>query len=161
MLFSSSAIHGIYALCFLSRRQRGTVVAASELGAAVGIPKDYASKVLRRLVDAGLVDSIIGRNGGYSLAKELKDIGLVEVFDALNPPAKEDRLRPASCKGEPSRMCAAHRGLQLLNARVRRAISNETLAELVGSVCTHEYTPVSTFPYCKPEKENRNVVAVS
>lgn len=49
-------------------------------------------------------------------------------------------------KGEPSRMCAAQRGLVRLDARVRRALGHETLAELVGPVCSQERTPVSTDP---------------
>ncbi len=160
MLFSGTAIHGVYALCYLNRQPRGTVVSANAVATAVGIPKDYASKVLKRLVSAGLVDSVIGRCGGYALAQELRKISLVEVLDALNPPEEEDRLRPQSCKGEPSRMCTAHRGLLRLNGRVRRALSNETLAALAGPVCSHEYSPVSTYPYCISEEENHNVVAV-
>ncbi len=161
MLFSATAIHGIYALCYLNRQQRGTAVSADEVATAVRIPKDYASKVLRRLVDAGLVDSVIGRGGGYALAKELGDISLVVVLDALNPPQNEDRLRPRCCHGEPSRVCGAHRGLLRLNARVRRAISKETLTALVGPVGSHQDAPVSTYISCVSEKENHNVVAVS
>ncbi len=148
MLFSGTAIHGVYALCYLSRRQRGTAASAAEVATAVCIPKDYASKVLRRLVDAGLVDSVIGRGGGYALAKELGDISLLAVLDALNPPQNEDRLRPRSCQGEPSRMCAAHRELLRLNARVRRAMSNETLAALGRPAGSRQDDQVSTYISC-------------
>lgn len=157
MLFSKTAIHGVYALCYLSRQQRGAALSAADVAAAVGIPKDYTSKVLQRLADAGLVVSVIGRHGGYALAKELRDISLVEVLDGLNPPEEENRLRPRSCTGEPSKMCEAHRGLLWLNARVRRALSNETLAALVGQACSHEGIPVSTYPHCVSEKENHDV----
>ena len=161
MLFSSTVIHGIYALCYLGRQQRGKAVSAAADASAVCIPTDYASKVLKHLVRAGLVDSVIGRCGGYALAKGLRDIFLVEILDALNPPEDEARLRPRSCKGEPSNMCAAHRGLLRLSARVRRSLSNETLAELVGPVCSHECIPISTHISCVFEEENHNVVAVS
>ncbi len=161
MLFSSTAIHGLYALCYLSHQQRGTPISAAAVASAVCIPKDYASKVLKRLADAGLVDSVIGRGGGYALAKELRDIRLIEVLDALNPPEETDRLRPRSCMGAPSKMCVAHRGLLWVNARVRRALGNETLAALVGPACGNEGAPVSTHISCIEESENHNVIAIS
>lgn len=161
MLFSSTAIHGVDAMCFLSRQRRGTVVSAPAVATEVRISKDYASKVLRRLVGAGLLVSVIGRCGGYALAKKPRDISLVEVLDALNPPEEEDHLRPRASKVEPLSMRMAHSGLLRLNARLRRALGDETLAALVGPVCSHERSPVSTYISCVSNEENHNVVAVS
>ncbi len=135
MLFSRTAVHGIYALCFLKRQENGTPLSAPVVAASLGIPRDQASKVLQSLNNAGLVDSIRGRFGGYVVTKSLNEIPVVEVLDALNPPEEDEHLRPRTCNRNPKRMCNAHRGLQRLNERVRDALLGETLAELDGTVC--------------------------
>lgn len=135
MLFSRTAVHGIYTLCYLNREKRGTSLSSPAVAAALGIPRDQASKVLQGLHNAGLVASIRGRRGGYVLMKQLEEISVVDVLDALNPPEDDERLRPKTCKRDSTRTCSAHRGLRRLNNRVRQALAGETLAELAGTVC--------------------------
>lgn len=136
MLFSRAAVHGIYTLCYLNRAASGTSPSSPMVAASVGIPREQASKVLQRLSRAGLVRSIRGRRGGYVLVKKLEDISVVDVLDALNPPENDERLRPKTCKRDSTTMCQAHHGFQQLNDRIRRVLGNETLAGLVGSVCS-------------------------
>jgi Rrf2 family protein len=135
MLFSRTAVHGIYALCYLNQAERGTLVSAPAVAAAFGIPRAHASKVLQSLNNAGLVRSIRGRRGGYMPIKQLNEISVVEVLDALNPPDDDERLRPKTCKRDSGQMCGAHRGLQRLNSRARDALADETLEGLSGTVC--------------------------
>ncbi len=135
MLFSRTAVHGIYTLCYLNREGSGTSLSSPAVAAALGIPRDQASKVLQGLNNAGLVKSIRGRRGGYVLTKALEEIPVADVLEALNPPEDDEHLRPKSCTHDATRMCGAHRGLLRLNDCVRRALANETLAGLEGSVC--------------------------
>ncbi len=160
-LFSGTSIHGIYALCYLSRQPVGSVCSSAVIADALGVRQDVALKLLQRLSGAGLITSVCGRRGGYMLPRSLEDISLIEVLDALNPKEDEDRLRPRSCTGEPSQMCGAHRGLLRLNARVRSALGKETLAILVGSLCIYEDAPAGSHFICKSEKENQHAVTVS
>lgn len=136
MLFSRTAVHGIYALCYLNRAKSGTSLSAPRVALALNIPRDQASKVLQSLNNAGLVQSIRGRRGGYTLMKSLDEISVIEVLDALNPPENDERLRPKTCKRDPTRMCSAHKGLRRLNDRVRKALIGERLAGLAGTVCS-------------------------
>ena len=130
MLFSRTAVHGIYTLCYLNRAAPGTSPSAPMVAATVGIPREQASKVLQRLTGAGLVQSIRGRRGGYVLVKKMDNISVVDVLDALNPPESGECLRPKTCKRDPTNMCQAHLGLQHVNNRVRRVLDSETLPDL-------------------------------
>jgi DNA-binding IscR family transcriptional regulator len=47
----------------------GKKIRASELARGAGIPAPYLSKILRRLVLAGLLLSQKGQRGGFSLAR--------------------------------------------------------------------------------------------
>lgn len=64
MLFSRTAVHGIYARCYLNQTKNGDRCSSLAMAAALGIPKDQASKVVQSLNHAGFVESIRGRRGG-------------------------------------------------------------------------------------------------
>lgn len=136
MLFSRTAVHGIYALCYLNKAKSGATLSAPAVAEAMGIPRDQASKVLQSLSLAGLVESIRGRHGGYMLVRQFDQISVIDVLDALNPPEDDERLRPKTCERDSRRLCAAHSGLQRLNDRVRQSLIGETLAGLEGTVCS-------------------------
>jgi len=136
MLFSRTAVHGIYTLCFLNRESNTGPLPSSVVATALGIPREQAAKVLQGLNNAGLVESIRGRRGGYMLTRKLNAVSVTDVLDALNPPEDDARMRPESCKRDPTELCSAHRGLQRLNDRVRKALAGEMLTGLTGTVCT-------------------------
>lgn len=143
MLFSRTAVQGIYALCYLNRAKSGTSFSSPKVASALGIPRDQAAKVMQSLRNAGLVRSSRGRRGGYAPMKRLDEISMIEVLDALNPPEDDERLRPKSCKRDPAHMCGAHRGLIRLNDCVRQALAGETLAGIDGTVCSDLEQPNS------------------
>lgn len=80
---------------------------------------------------------------GYALIKPLEETLVSDVLDALNPPENDERLRPKSCKREPTRVCSAHLGMQRLNERVRQTPAARTLAGLVGTMCSDLEQPDS------------------
>ncbi len=137
MVFSRTAVHGIYTLCYLNQVQNGTSQSSVSVAGKLGIPRDQAAKVLWSLNNAGLVRSIRGRGGGYVLMKPIDQISVAEVLDALNPPEDDARLRPKSCQRDTAGMCTAHTGLRRLNELVRQALVGETLAGLAGTVCSN------------------------
>jgi len=50
------------------------------------ISERYLKQIMPYLEERNIVKSIKGRNGGYFLNKNLKDITLFDIFDALNAP---------------------------------------------------------------------------
>jgi len=59
---------------------RGVIAIAQ----AAGVPAPFLSKVLRRLVDRGLLRSRRGRGGGFVLGRPASDITLADVALALD-----------------------------------------------------------------------------
>ncbi|MDN6626287.1 MAG: Rrf2 family transcriptional regulator [Pisciglobus halotolerans] len=51
-----------------------------------GSSHSYIRKIIRKLVVNGLVSSVSGSNGGFSLAKQPKEISLLDVVEALEGP---------------------------------------------------------------------------
>ena len=61
---------------------------AEAIAASLGIPRNYLSKILHRLAQAGVLVSSRGRNGGFILARDARRIPLsmvVGLFDRIEP----------------------------------------------------------------------------
>ncbi len=61
----------------------GNPVTLSSIAASEGISVPYASKILNHLREAGLVESVRGRSGGYYITRPAAEINLSEILAAL------------------------------------------------------------------------------
>ena len=85
MLLNQTAEYAFRAMAYLaSRPDLEVAVPSAELADAANIPGHYVSKVMRRLVVAGLVSSQRGHGGGFRLMKAPKDIRFAEILRATD-----------------------------------------------------------------------------
>lgn len=82
---NKSIEQGTVALLMLGVQKDGIPVKSTILSTIMGISDSYLKKTLHKLVVAGLIDSIAGRDGGFVLQRPLKEISLGDVFRALSP----------------------------------------------------------------------------
>jgi FeS assembly SUF system regulator len=106
---------------------------APELAAESRLPAPTVSKILKQLAREGLLNSHRGAKGGYSLAREPKEISVVEMITALDGPIAfteciEDV--PGVCSQES--VCNLRGHWQVINDAVRGALEKISLAELTG-----------------------------
>lgn len=92
----SYAIHALIAIA--ERPGIATAVIAEQLT----MPYAYMSKVVRRLVEIGLIEARRGRSGGVYLRTEPEHITLLQLVESLSGPLVLDR-----CLAEP--LCATQR----------------------------------------------------
>ncbi len=71
---------------------------ASQISAGAKFPPRFLYRVLRRLVDAGLLNGISGPGGGYRLAKPPSKITLLEIVSAVEGAQKPTVLPSVSPK---------------------------------------------------------------
>ena len=107
-------------------------VTTTELASRLGVSEAHLSKVLQRLAKAGLVAAVRGPGGGHVLAKEPKEITLLEVYEAI-----DGRFVPATCLlGRPTcmRSCILGGLLKDVNGMVREQLAGTRLSSVRQTV---------------------------
>lgn len=75
--------YGIRSVLYLSRQPFKKISYVNEISDAYKIPRSFLAKILQKLVKAKIVRSYRGVKGGFSLAKQAKDISLMDVIEAI------------------------------------------------------------------------------
>ena len=103
-----------------------------DIAKAYGVSELFLFKILQPLVEAGLVDTARGRNGGIRLAKPADQITLLDVVRVT-----EDSFAMAECFENDAAECPLIDSCAL-NSALRRALNaffeslaGETIADLV------------------------------
>lgn len=86
--------YGLRCMILLARNANEGGITLPEISAKEGLSLPYAGKLLMILKQAGLVQAVRGRHGGYTLAKAAAEIPLREVFAALGEPV----FSPSHCE---------------------------------------------------------------
>ena len=61
----------------------GKTIGVQQLAAAQALSPTYLSKILTKLVKAGLIESTPGIHGGYTLTKNKEDLSFLDVIHAI------------------------------------------------------------------------------
>jgi len=83
MRASRKVDYALRAMGYLAGMPRESVTLVSEIAENQGIPKGFLSKILKNLVNRGLLQSHLGPGGGYSLARDAADITFLDVHEAI------------------------------------------------------------------------------
>ena len=127
--------------CLLRLAGAGQSLTIPEIASAEGLSIPYVAKLLAVLRQGGLIDSVRGRTGGYSLARNPEEIHLGAVMLTLGEPLFND---PGYCqkhKGtEVHGDSCIHHGSCTLRALwdtlehwMRNALDHITIADLLQS----------------------------
>jgi Rrf2 family protein len=78
--------YGLRAMIYLASIDPKAVVPFREIARQMMVPEDFLAKILKTLVDGGLVRSTRGPHGGYALAKPSSDVSVLDVIEAVEGP---------------------------------------------------------------------------
>jgi FeS assembly SUF system regulator len=115
-------------------RQPQRLHSANEIAAELGLALPTVSKVLKALVQHGLLVSHRGAKGGYSLAAAPEEISVAQIIAAIEGPIALTECSDTTglCGQEPQ--CSVRGNWQRINSAVRDALERVTLAELARPV---------------------------
>jgi Rrf2 family protein len=82
-LITSAGRYGLLAMYELANHDRATPMDATSIAKSADIPKNYLNQLMIKLKKADLIQSIRGKNGGFVLIKDPKDISVKDILLAL------------------------------------------------------------------------------
>ncbi|HTV65897.1 MAG TPA: SUF system Fe-S cluster assembly regulator [Bryocella sp.] len=123
--------YGLVLMTIMARHGVATVHTARDLAADSRLPLPTVSKVLKQLLQSGLLTSHRGLKGGYGLAKEPVDISVAEIVTALEGPiALTECSTDTSGLCDLERSCPTRANQQIITQVMRGALEKVMLADL-------------------------------
>jgi Rrf2 family transcriptional regulator, iron-sulfur cluster assembly transcription factor len=127
--FSQTAEYALRVSACLARGASNDFVRAQEIADAAAVPRDYLSKIMRRLVEAGLLESRKGHGGGFRLAHEPAAIRFVDVLSAVGYKSDADECAFGWDKCSVTDPCPLHPFWSRLRESVDQWAEENTLAD--------------------------------
>ena len=138
MRISAQEEYGLRCLLRLAKAENASAT-LPEVAAAEGLSVPYVAKLMGVLRQAGILDSVRGRSGGYKLAKNAESIGLGSVLLILGEPLFDevDYCTKHAGTEAPGGVCTNHSTCtlkslwQTLEHWMRHVLDQITLADLI------------------------------
>lgn len=144
MFFSQTAEYALRAISLLAERHPEPLK-TSQIAEATRVPRPYLVKVLQALARGGVVVARRGVGGGVALARELDEVTILDVVNAVDP-IERIRRCPIGLAAHGVALCPMHSRLDAALAAIEEIFGETTLAEVLA-----EQTPgaVCKFPRVK------------
>ncbi len=130
LIFSRQCEYALQAVLFLALQEKGERVSIKDLTRKLDIPYHFLAKILQDLSRKGLLDSLTGPAGGFSLglpAKEITLFHIVEAIDGLDLTQKCVMGFP-ECSGK--HHCAVHERWAALREGIYSMLVSKNIAQL-------------------------------
>lgn len=86
MRLSHLADYAVVLMAAAARRPTGARLSATELACETGVPLPTAQKLMGQLAAFGLLRSVRGASGGFSLTRTASKISLADIVEAVEGP---------------------------------------------------------------------------
>ena len=104
MQITRQADYAVRAILYLAQFGNNGRVSTSNVAKEQKIPLSFLAKIISQLSIAGLINTLRGAHGGVTLAREPKNITLLEVVEAIDGPIQLNICvaTPGRCPFEPN-----------------------------------------------------------
>ncbi len=129
---SKGTDYGIRILAHLAKDDVGTTHNAREVAEDLQLPLPMASKVMKSLARAGVLESHRGVKGGFSLSRPPSELSVADMITALEGPVAltECQMGVSMCQHEGS--CTVQEPWSVINRSVQNTLSMITLSDLIN-----------------------------
>jgi rrf2 family protein (putative transcriptional regulator) len=136
--------YALHTLVYFVGNPPNTTINIKALSKFQNISESYLAKTFTKLKKSGLLRSNLGTKGGYSLAREAKDITFLDVVLAV-----EGELSFFECNGvregcillagiekpwEKNELCTIHKAMLEIEDEIKKKLSSKTLLWLYDSI---------------------------
>ena len=135
MKLSTKGRYAVTAMADIALYSEGKPVALAEISERQRISLAYLEQLFGKLRRAGLVESMRGPGGGYSLARPAEEIAVSQIMAAV-----EEKLQATQCSGEVGEGCASagtrcltHNLWESLSAHVHLFLQQTSLRDVIAT----------------------------
>jgi len=95
MRMTKACEYGLQGVLYLAMQPEGKTTFLAEISQARTIPYSFLGKIFQNLIRAGIVKSMRGIHGGFTLAREARAITMKDVVEAV-----EGNISFSNCSGD-------------------------------------------------------------
>src|SRR5262245_47171083 len=131
-MLTKTGLHAVRAVVALAKLSDGAYAGAARIAREIGAPQNYLGKLLQTLAREGLVESQKGLGGGFRLARDPREITLLDVVEPLEHIGRWSGCilgRPECSDVDP---CAIHNRWKAVRDAYLLMLRRTTIAELVA-----------------------------
>lgn len=125
----------------------GEAVTAKRLAAFYNLPTAYLNKQLQALTRAGILTSVSGPKGGFQLARDPRNISLLDIVVAIDGPDDAFRCTQilkegpgADPKADYTEICVISQAMRGAELTYRRTLAAQTIADVAERVVSRSPT---------------------
>ncbi|TDW17277.1 BadM/Rrf2 family transcriptional regulator [Kribbella kalugense] len=119
----------------------GEAVTAKRLAAFYELPTAYLNKQLQALARAGILTSVSGPKGGFQLARDPRNISLLDIVVAIDGPDEAFRCTEilkagpgADQKADYTKACLISHAMRTAELAYRRELAGQSIADIAERV---------------------------
>jgi Rrf2 family protein len=129
-MFSNTAEYALRAIIWLAEHRNGQKYGHKQISEGTQVPESYLPKILKELVDAGIILSKRGVGGGFELAREPNEVTLLEVINAVDPIQRITSC-PLKLKAHCHQLCPVHSKLDATIEAMELTLGTSTIQEVL------------------------------
>ena len=134
MLYSNPCEYAIRALTELALRDGAEWVDVGTIAEAAELPRAYLGKILKGLVEAGILRSTRGPGGGYRLARDPESISLLDVKVAIDGERDLERCAVGLDPCSDETPCPLHDDFKRLRTEIRDYLASTSLEQIARGI---------------------------
>ncbi|MCM2270944.1 MAG: Rrf2 family transcriptional regulator [candidate division Zixibacteria bacterium] len=133
MQFTKAEEYGMFGVLYLAEKDRQIVTPLSEISESQNIPEKFLAKIFQSLSKSGIVRSHRGVRGGFTLARDPKEITIKEVLETIQGPyhlmkcIKDIR----NCDRNGHHFCALREVVMIAERQLVSVFEQYTVADLI------------------------------
>jgi Rrf2 family protein len=139
LIFSRQCEYALQAVVYLALKPQGGMTSIKELTGRLDIPYHFLAKILQNLTRKGLLISLKGPTGGFSLGMNAKDITLFHIVEAVDGVDFTQKcvMGFPECSGKSP--CAVHDNWAGLRDGIYSMLVSKNVAQMAAEMKKPEY----------------------
>ncbi|MBW7475312.1 RrF2 family transcriptional regulator [Paenibacillus oenotherae] len=129
MKFSKATNYALHTMLFLAAAAPDKHIGVQPLAERQEVSPTYLSKILTKLVKAGMIESASGANGGYRLKRNWEDISFLDIIHAI-----EGTASLFDCDFNHGTECLIQKVMVEAEEEMETYLKNKKMADLAKTV---------------------------